>query len=77
MEHHGQEKQHTRRLSLPGEILAELYLAPHEIWIAAFADACGVSRKHMNGMINGHVAITAEVAARRSPPRSAPPRNIG
>jgi addiction module HigA family antidote len=54
----------TRRPSLPGEILAELYLAPHEISIAAFAEACGVTRKHMSGIVNGHVAITAEMAAR-------------
>ena len=56
--------QRTRRPSLPGEILAELYLAPHEISIAAFAEACGVSRKHMSGIVNGHVSITAELAAR-------------
>lgn len=54
----------TRRPTSPGEILVELYLAPHEISIAAFADACGVSRKHMSGIINGHVAITAEMATR-------------
>jgi addiction module HigA family antidote len=49
---------------LPGEILAELYLAPHEISIAAFAEACGVTRKHMSGIVNGRVAITAEMATR-------------
>jgi addiction module HigA family antidote len=54
----------SRRPSLPGEILSELYLAPYEISIAAFAEACGVSRKHMSGIVNGHVAITAEMAAR-------------
>jgi antitoxin HigA-1 len=52
-----------RRPSLPGKILAELYLAPHQISIAAFAEACGVSRKHTSGIVNGHVAITAEMAA--------------
>jgi len=56
--------QRTRRPSLPGEILAELYLAPKEISIGAFAEACGVSRKHMSKIVNGHVAITAEMAAR-------------
>jgi antitoxin HigA-1 len=54
----------TRRPSSPGEILAELYLRPNEISIAAFAAACGVTRKHMSGIVNGHVAITAEMAAR-------------
>ena len=56
--------QRTRRPSLPGEILAELYLAPHEISIARFAEACGVTRKHMSAIVNGHAAITAEMAAR-------------
>ena len=56
--------QRTRRPSSPGEILAELYLAPHEVSIAAFAEACGVTRKHMSGIVNGHAAITAEMAAR-------------
>ena len=54
----------TRRPSSPGEILAELYLAPHEISVAGFAEACGVTRKHMSGIVNGHVGITAEMAAR-------------
>jgi len=54
----------TRRPSTPGAILAERYLAPHEISIAAFARACGVSRKHMSGIVHGHVAINADMAAR-------------
>jgi addiction module HigA family antidote len=49
---------------MPGEILDELYLAPREISIASFAEACGVTRKHMSGIVNGHVGITAEMAAR-------------
>lgn len=57
-------RRRTRRPSLPGEILAELYLASHEISIAAFAEACGVSRKHMSGIVNGRAAITADMAAR-------------
>src|SRR5437870_13864172 len=56
--------QRTRRPTLPGEILAELYLAPHEISSARFAEACGVTRKHMSAIVNGDAAITAEMAAR-------------
>jgi antitoxin HigA-1 len=56
--------QRTRRPSLPGEILADLYLAPHEISTAKFAEACGVTRKHMSGIVNGHAAITAQMATR-------------
>jgi addiction module HigA family antidote len=57
-------RKRTRRPSLPGEILAELYLVPHEISIAKFAGACGVTRKHMSQIVNGHSAITAEMATR-------------
>jgi antitoxin HigA-1 len=53
-----------RRPSSPGEILAELYLAPHNISIAKFAEAVGVSRKHMSAIVNGRAAITADTAAR-------------
>jgi addiction module HigA family antidote len=56
--------QRTRRPSLPGEILAEPYLGPHGVSIAAFAEACGVTRKHMSAIVSGHAAITAEMATR-------------
>jgi len=54
----------TRRPTLPGEILVELYLAPHDISIAKFAEAVGVSRKHMSAIVNGRASITAETATR-------------
>src|SRR5256885_1667356 len=54
----------TRRPTAPGKILRELYLAPHGVTATEFAEAAGVSRKHMSGIINGHVTITAEAAAR-------------
>ena len=57
-------RKQTRRPSPPGEILSELYLAPHEISIAKFAEACGVTRKHISRIVNGRAAITAEMAAR-------------
>lgn len=58
------EGKQKRRPSLPGEILVELYLTPHQISIAKFAEAVGVSRKHMSAIANGHAAITADTAAR-------------
>lgn len=54
----------ARRPTLPGEVLVELYLAPHDISIAKFAEAVGVSRKHMSAIVNGRASITAETAAR-------------
>ncbi|HXC89809.1 MAG TPA: HigA family addiction module antitoxin [Stellaceae bacterium] len=53
-----------RRPSLPGEILVELYLAPHDVSIAKFAEAVGISRKHMSAIVNGRAGITAETATR-------------
>ncbi|MGH7112908.1 MAG: HigA family addiction module antitoxin [Stellaceae bacterium] len=49
---------------MPGEILAELYLAPHGISIAKFAEAVGVSRKHMSAIVHGRAAITADTATK-------------
>ncbi len=54
----------TRRPTPPGEILVELYLAPHDISIAKFAEAVGLSRKHMSAIVNGRASVTAETAAR-------------
>ncbi len=54
----------TRRPSRPGEILVELYLAPHDISISRFAEAVGVSRKHMSAIVNGRASITADTATK-------------
>lgn len=58
------ERGKKRRPSVPGEILVELYLAPHNISIAKFAEAVGVSRKHMSAIVNGRAGITADTATR-------------
>src|SRR5665213_330281 len=52
------------RPSTPGEILRELYLSPHGISVASFARAIDVSGKHMNRIVNGHVAINADMAVK-------------
>jgi antitoxin HigA-1 len=57
-------RQRTRRPSPPGEILVELYLAPHKISITKFATACDITRKHMDAIVNGRAAITAAMALR-------------
>ncbi len=54
----------TRRPTPPGEILRELYLLPAGVSIAKFAEAAGVTRKHMSMIVNGRAAITAETATR-------------
>ena len=54
----------SRRPTPPGEILAEFYLESRGISIAKFAEACGLTRKHMSAIVNGRASITAETAAR-------------
>jgi len=58
------ETRMKRRPTSPGDILAELYLRPRSVSIARFADAAGVTRKHMSAIVNGRAAITAETATR-------------
>ncbi len=53
-----------RRPSSPGEILAELYLAPRGITVTKLAAAAGLSRKHVSDIIHGRAGITAETAVR-------------
>ncbi|HEY1430946.1 MAG TPA: HigA family addiction module antitoxin [Stellaceae bacterium] len=53
-----------RRPSVPGEILAELYLEPRGITITDLAAAAGLSRKHVSDIIHGRAGITAETAVR-------------
>src|SRR5579859_522475 len=48
----------------PGEILRDLYLAPMRVTIVQAAKALGVTSKHVSGIVNGHVRITADMAIR-------------
>ena len=48
----------------PGAILRELYLAPMRITLIEAAGALGVTSKHVSGIVNGHVRVTADMAIR-------------
>ena len=48
----------------PGTILRELYLKPLRITLAEAAQALDVTPKHVSGIVNGHVRITADMAIR-------------
>jgi addiction module HigA family antidote len=48
----------------PGQILRELYLVPMRVTIIEAAKALGVTSKHVSGIVNGHVRITADMAIR-------------
>ena len=55
----------TRRPSLPGEILRDLYLVPNNISPARFAEPCGVTDKHMQAIVSGRAPrLTAQMAIR-------------
>src|SRR5438445_12655625 len=53
-----------RRPTSPGAILREFYLEPRHISVTAFAEAIGLSRKHVSSIVNGSAAITPETAER-------------
>ena len=48
----------------PGEVLKELWLEPLGITITEAAEHLGVARKTVSKIINGHGAITPEMALR-------------
>jgi addiction module HigA family antidote len=50
----------------PGEVLKEMVLEPMGLSITTTAQALGVSRKHLSGIINGHYNVTPEMAKRLS-----------
>ena len=52
----------NRRPSAPGEILKEFYLDPRGISINKFAQATGLTRKHISNIVNGHAALSSETA---------------
>lgn len=53
-----------RRPTPPGEILSEMFLKPHGITQQAFANAIGVSRKHISAIIHDRQRLEPEMAAR-------------
>lgn len=58
--------ERTRKPSMPGEILKELYLEPMGVTITDFAKRIGVSRKTVSAIINGHAPVTVDMAMRLS-----------
>ena len=50
----------------PGEVLRELCLTPLKLTVTDAARALGVSRKTLSKILNGHAAISAEMAVRLS-----------
>ncbi|MCC7336554.1 MAG: HigA family addiction module antidote protein [Pirellulaceae bacterium] len=57
-------EERTREPTLPGTILKSLYLDERGVTIRAFAEAVGVTPKHMSRVIHGKARIEAELAAR-------------
>ena len=58
--------ERTRKPSLPGDILRELYLEPLGLTIAAFAERIGVSRKTVSAIVNGRAPVSVDMALRIS-----------
>lgn len=58
--------ERTRKPSLPGEILKEMYLDPLGLTITDFAERIGVSRKTVSAIVNGRSPVTVDMALRLS-----------
>ena len=50
----------------PGEVLRELCLKPLNLTVTRAAQALGVSRKTLSGILNGRAGISPEMAVRLS-----------
>lgn len=48
----------------PGEVLKTLYMEPIGLSITELAERIGVDRKSLSRLINGHTAMTVEMAIR-------------
>ena len=53
-----------RRPRAPGYLLATYYLEPRGISVTRFAQAAGLTRKHVSNIIHGHASVTPETAVR-------------
>jgi addiction module HigA family antidote len=53
-----------RRPRTPGDILSRHYLKPRKVSQIRFAEAAGLSRKHISQIIRGQAGVTAETAVR-------------
>ena len=54
----------NRRPTPPGELLKELFLEPRDITIGKFAEATGLTRKHISNIVNGHSGLSPETAVK-------------
>jgi len=53
-----------RRPTHPGILLNELFLKPRKISISQLAEATGIGRKHLSRIINCHVNLSVDTAAK-------------
>ena len=58
--------ERTRKPSMPGEVLKEMYLEPLNVTITDFAERIGVSRKTVSALVNGRAPVTVDMAMRLS-----------
>jgi addiction module HigA family antidote len=56
----------NRKPTHPGQILREHYLVPRKVTQADFAKDIEISEKHLSRIINGHVRLDSDVAAKIS-----------
>ena len=58
------ELKRNRRPSMPGDNLKGLFLEPRGVTVKELAETIGVSTKHVSQLVNGHVRISPQMAAK-------------
>ena len=56
--------ERSRKPSLPGQVLMELYLAPQNTSLAAFAERTGICIRELSALVHGSMPVTQDIALR-------------
>lgn len=56
--------ERSRKPSLPGHVLMELYLEPQNTSLAAFAERTGISDRTLSALVHGSMPVTQDMALR-------------
>ena len=66
--------ERSRKPSLPGQVLMELYLAPQNTSLAAFAERTGISDRALSTLVHGSMPVTQDIALRLARSLNTTPR---
>ena len=56
--------ERSRKPSLPGKVLMELYLKPQNTGLTAFAERTGICIRELSALVHGSMPVTQDIALR-------------